>query len=389
MKRLQLTVVALAVAFVAVFACTGCSGGTASTEPSAKSAASVPVDKQVRVMLLDCPGSMGLCSFVQKVEDGAYKRNYRVATANNTETIVEAFETGDVDIALTYPGLAERIYSETEGSISVVAISSLNDSAIMTANKYVKKIGDIKGRKLYTTSPNVPRTYVLQHLLEAAEVADEVEVEFLASDTEVVATMSKERSAVGVIGEPARSSAMVYDRKIHDVVSLLDLWHEYVEDGSLPVNSVIVVRKEFYEKHPDAVKEFLDEAATSVDEVMLDPYTFAPKATELGLSETDEFAEASILRSELTCITGAEMKDAFTAYLEFLKLYEPNLFGGGETPEDFFLVVEGVGSTAEDDAGATDGSQEDEAEAKERRKEAAKADALAEIAEDEEAEEEK
>ena len=363
MKKVRALLLTLLYVLMVSVVC-GC-GTAASQEPSTSNAAGAAKGNKVRVLLLDCPGAMGFASFAQKAAEGEYANNYQIAIAENYSMVEEAIESEVVDIALTYPGTSAGIYNETEGSVAIVDVSSLIGSSIITGSRQIKSLDNLSGKTIYATGENTPRTYALRRVLELAGKTDAVGLEFMSTEAEVVATLSENRSAVGYLTEPDRSAASVYNKKLHDVVSLSELWKDLNDDGTLLVGTVVIVRKAFYEEHPDAVKEFVEAHRESVEEVLADPYTYAPIIADLGLSESAEFAEASIPKSDLCCITGEEMRVGLAGYLQLLNEYELGILGGELPPDDFYLVFDDdapATKSAPANTTATDEVPEDESE---------------------------
>ncbi|MBR3524899.1 MAG: ABC transporter substrate-binding protein, partial [Lachnospiraceae bacterium] len=90
---------------------------------------------------------------------------------------------------------------------------------------------------------------------------------------------------------------------------------EALNNGSRLVTGVTVVRKEFLEQHPDAVKAFLKDHADSAAFVNSDTQTAAEYVAEAGIIEKAPVAAKAIPYCNIVSISGSEMKTALAGYL--------------------------------------------------------------------------
>ncbi|MDE6168101.1 MAG: hypothetical protein K2G28_06550 [Acetatifactor sp.] len=99
-----------------------------------------------------------------------------------------------------------------------------------------------------------------------------------------------------------------------------------------------MVRKAFLEEHPEAVEEFLREHQASAEAVLEDVETGAALAVEAGILAKEAVAKKAIPECGITCMTGQEMKDALSAYLEVLADFDSGLIGGKLPADDFYFL---------------------------------------------------
>ena len=116
----------------------------------------------------------------------------------------------------------------------------------------------------------------------------------------------------------------------------LDLNQEWdaLDNGSGLITGVVVARKAFVEEHPTAVATFLDDYAASVDWVNENTADAAAFIGEYGIVDA-AVAEKALPYCNIVCITGSEMKEKLSGYLQVLLEGNPKSVGNA-VPEGGF-----------------------------------------------------
>ena len=120
---------------------------------------------------------------------------------------------------------------------------------------------------------------------------------------------------------------------------MTDEWDKLQEEDNkgAMITGVIVARKEFVEKNPEAVERFLDLYKESVEYVvhsvpeaasLIEKYDIVPAAV----------AEKALPYCNIVFIEGKEMKEKLSGYLNILKEQNPKSIGG-EVPADEFYYI--------------------------------------------------
>ncbi|MDN0062815.1 ABC transporter substrate-binding protein [Collinsella ihumii] len=334
----------------AVAALAGCSDSTAgagstsagSSASAAGSAEEEPVESvEVRVASLSGPTSIGLVSFMELAKDAErYDNTYTFNIYKAADEILPQVIKGDIDIALIPANAASVLYNKTEQGIACIDINTLGVLSVVTGDASIASFEDLAGRTVYLTGKGTTPEYTMNYLLNAAGIADSVTLEFKSEATEVVSTLAADASAVGVLPQPFVTAALAKNDALSAPVDLTDVWAQYADEGSQMVTGVTVVRREFAEAHEQAVVEFLTAQAASVATVNDDPAAAAPLVVEAGIIESEAVAEAAIPNCHLVCLTGEEMKDALSGYLEVLHAANPEAVGGTMPEDNFYFSID-------------------------------------------------
>lgn len=325
----------------------GCGGAPASAgsgSQAGSASADVPAAEpvSVRVASLKGPTSIGLVPLMDKAAGEELDNDYEFTITAVADEIVPQVIKGDIDIALVPANVASVLYAKTEGAVAVLDINTLGVLNVVTGDAAITSFEDLAGRTVYLTGKGTTPEYVMNYLLAQAGIADSVTLEFKAEATEVVSALAADPSAVGVLPEPFKTAALTKNEALTSPVALTDVWNAYAGDtGSQMVTGVTVVRREFADEHPEVVAEFLAEHEQSAEAVVADPATWAQGVVDAGIVEKAPIAQKAIPGCNIVCLSGEEMHDALSGYLQVLHAADPASVGGALPDEDFYLT--GVG----------------------------------------------
>lgn len=294
----------------------------------------------VRVGSMKGATSLGLLYLMEEAEQGESEGNYEFRMETGADAILPLVAKGELDIALVPANVASVLYGKTEGGISVIDINTRGVLYMVSSDASIENITDLKGKTIYLTGKGTTPDYALQYLLtENGMSVDDCTLEYKSEPTEVVALLAENPNAIGLLPQPFVTAACMQNEALSVVLDLNEEWNKVQgEDGSSMVTGVTIVRKEFLKEHADAVQTFLKEHAESAKAVNEDPATGATYAVKAGIIAKEPIAQKAIPACNITCITGAEMKQALSGYLEVLYGLAPESVGGALPGEDFYYV---------------------------------------------------
>ena len=322
---------------LAIAACAGQSA-TSQAEPEPEPEAAPVEPAEVHVASLKGPTSIGLASFMGNVDTLELNNTYTFTIATAADEILPAVIKGEVDIALIPANAAAVLYNKTEGGISVIDINTLGVLNVVTGDESIQQFADLAGKTVYMTGKGATPEYAMNFLLNKAGIADQVTLEFKSEPTEVVQALSADATAVGVLPQPFATAACVKNEALKAVIDLTDVWASSVDDGSQLLTGVTIVRNEFLAEHPEAVAEFIEQQAASVDAANADPAGVAPLVVAAGIIDAEPVAAKAIPSCHLVCITGAEMQSALSGYLQTLFYSDPASVGGALPTDSFYFL---------------------------------------------------
>lgn len=301
--------------------------------------ANVYAQQEVHVGSMKGPTSMGLVNFMEdeKNDTDSDDEKYTFEMVTAADELLAKFTSDEVNFALVPANMASVLYNKTKGNVQVVNINTLGVLYLVTADDSITSIADLKGKTVYSTGKGQTPEYALNYLLAANGLTeDDVTVEFKSEATEVVATLVKDESAIGVLPQPFATVACKQNENLKEVCDLTAEWDK-TEKGTM-VTGVTIAKKDFIEANPEIVEEFLDEHEESVEKALENPTATAELIAAAGIVEKAPIAEAALPKCNITCMEGEQMKAALSGYLEVLFEQNPDSVGGNVPAEDFYYI---------------------------------------------------
>lgn len=346
MKKWISVILAAAMSLSLLAGC-GASGTSSSSAESASQASSVSASSEAssvaaerttfRIASLKGPTTMGLVELMDSADKGEARHDYQVTMYGAADEISPQLIKGDVDVALVPCNLASVLYNKTEGAVQVAAINTLGVLYIVTNGDDIASVADLKGKTIYSTGKGTTPEYVLNYVLaeNGLTVGTDVTVEYLSEATEVAAAMeSAGEGAVAMLPQPYVTTLQMQNENVKVALDMTEEWNKVSPDSAL-VTGVAVVRKDFVEAHPEAFKEFLEDYAASVDFVNSDVEAAAELVAGYEIVPKAAVAQKALPECNITFITGTEMKEKVSGYLQVLYDQAPDSVGG-TMPDDAF-----------------------------------------------------
>lgn len=310
---------------------------TEAAETTESSAAQTEADADaVRVGSLKGPTTMGLVNLMSEAEAGETEGNYSFEMAAQADELLAGMVSGDLDIALVPANVASVLYNKTEGGVSVIDINTLGVLYCVTGDESIHSVKDLAGKTVLTTGQGTTPEYVLNYLLAQNGVTD-CTLEFKSEATEIAAVLKEDASKIAVLPQPFATVAQAQNEALKTAFSLTDEWNA-VSDGSQLLTGVTVVRAAFLDEHKDEVEQFIADHEKSAEQAVNDVDTTAELVAKYGIIEKAPIAKKALPYCNIVCITGDEMKQALSGYLNVLFEQDAKSVGGALPADDFYYT---------------------------------------------------
>lgn len=333
MKHLWKKGLALCLALLMTASLAACGGGKEPPAPPQEDEAETPVT--VRVAALKGPTAMGLVKVMHDDPHSALGPSYEFTLAGSADEVTPALIQGELDAACVPANLASVLYNQTEGEIVTLAVNTLGVLYLVEKGNAVQSLADLKGKTIVAAGKGSTPEYALRYLLQenGIDPDGDVVIDWKSEHSECVAALASGAATIALLPQPF---VTVAESKIEDLRMALDLNQEWdaLDNGSGLITGVVVARKAFVEEHPTAVATFLDDYAASVEWVNENTADAAAFIGEYGIVDA-AVAEKALPYCNIVCITGGEMKEKLSGYLQVLLEGNPKSVGGA-VPEDGF-----------------------------------------------------
>ena len=345
MKKIISLITALMLSAALLAGCGSSDGGSAdqneTQENSGAQAQAEPAD--VNVMALKGPTAMGMVKLMDDADSGNVDtENYSFEIAASADEVTPKLIQGDADIAAVPANLASVLYNKTEGQIQVMAVNTLGVLYIVENGDSVQSVTDLAGRTIYASGKGSTPEYALNFILEKNGLTPgtDVTIEWKSEHSECVSAIAQDPEGIAMLPQPFVTTAQTKNPDLRVALELTEEWDKVMENEetkSSLLTGVVVVRKEFAEENPEAVEDFLDRYADSVDYVNNNVEDAAKLVGNYDIV-TEDVAVKAIPECNIVCITGEDMKEQLSGYLAVLKDANPESIGGELPGDDFYYI---------------------------------------------------
>ena len=305
-----------------------------TTEAPVTTEAPAPEPVAMRVAALKGPTGMGLAKLMDDSAAGDTANDYTFTLAGDPTQVSASVIKGEVEVACVPVNLASTLYNKTEGKYICLAINTLGVLHILEAGDSVQSIADLAGKTLYATGQGSTPEYILNYILEKNGIADKVTVEYETEHTALVSLFANGSVTLGMLPEPNVSAAMVQTPTLRKALDLTAEWDKVCDTSA--VQGCVIVKKEFAEANPDALKAFMNEYAASVEFVNANVEQAAALCETYGIVPKAAIAKRALPNCNIVFVTGEEMQTDLSAFLGVLFDANPKSVGGKLPGEDFY-----------------------------------------------------
>ena len=287
----------------------------------------------VNIGVLKGPTGMGAAWLMDQNEQGLSANSYNFTIAGAPDVLTGQLISGDMDMAALPTNAISTLYNKTEGKITVLGVNALGVLYILENGDRINSVADLEGKTILASGQGSTAEYVLNYILEQNGVSAEI---FWASEHSEAATLalSGEYDIV-MLPEPFVTTVTTKNGSFRVALDLTREW-DALGGGELTMGG-IAVRTEFLEAHPDAVKAFVKEYASSVAFTNAQPADAAKLIAKYEIA-AEEIAKNAIPRCNIVWLHGDNYKAKLENFLGVV--YEANPAGiGGKMPGDDFYQI--------------------------------------------------
>ncbi len=295
---------------------------------------SPPEAVQTRFAALKGPTAMGLVHLMSTPGIGEH---WTFTLAGSADEVTPALIKGDLDVACVPANLASVLYNKTEGGVVCLAVNTLGVLYIVENGDEIQSVADLAGKTIVSAGKGSTPEYGLRYLLSenGVDPDKDVTIDWKSEHSECVAALASGAATVAMLPQPFVTAAQ---NKLEHLRVALDLTAEWdaLDNGSAMITGVAVARRAFAEEHPETVEGFLQYYAQSVDWVNGNPAEAAELIAAYGIIESAAIAEQALPHCNIVCLTGQEMYEKLSGYLQVLSEAAPEAVGGALPRDDFF-----------------------------------------------------
>lgn len=290
----------------------------------------------IRVAALKGPTAMSMVKLMDMSEKEETAGNYVYTLATAPDEVTGKLISGEIDIAAVPTNLSSVLYNKTEGKIQVAALNTLGVLYVVENGDSVKTFADLAGKNIAASGLGAVPEYAFNYLLAENGITDAT-VSYKTEHAECAALLASGQADVAVLPEPFVTSALAQNPNLRVALDLTAEWEKVAKDESALAMGCIVVQKDFAEKNPQAVADFLKEYKQSAEYATNEKNVndCAALIEKYGIIKA-AVAEKALPNCNIVFMEGAEMKATLSGFLQVLFDANPKAVGGKMPLDDFY-----------------------------------------------------
>jgi NitT/TauT family transport system substrate-binding protein len=195
----------------------------------------------------------------------------------------------------------------------------------------------LRGKTIYVAGngavPELSLNYIL--MSNGLVPGKDLTIEFKSEPAEIIPFLLKDENGIAMLPQPFAATAQMRIEGLRIALDLTKEWDAVATDGSSFVTSVMIVKKDFAEQHPELVKTFAEEYAASTSWVNANVAEAAVLVANTGIADA-QVAEMALPYCSISYIDGLPMKEKLGGYLQTLFNQNPKSVGDKMPDEGFY-----------------------------------------------------
>lgn len=292
----------------------------------------------MNVYVLTGPTGIGAVNLIDSAKNGNGLHNYTFTAVTAPTDVLNAVSNKQADIAAVPTNLAATLYNKTNGGVKVLAVNTLGVLYVLTnEGTEITSVADLRGKKVYTTGQGSNPEYIINYILEknGLNPKTDLDIQFKANGEELPAVWATEPDAVIISPQPVATSITTKYKGSKMALNLTEEWNKIDSESAL-MQGCVIVRNEFLEANPEAVKDFLTDYKASIEKAQTDYDTTAALCETYGIVAKAAVAKAAMPYVGLCYIDGNEMKIKLSGFLTVMHTADAKSVGGKLPGEDFW-----------------------------------------------------
>lgn len=247
----------------------------------------------------------------------------------------------EIDIGFMPLNVAAKVFNSSGEKIICAAICGEGNLSLITKDKAVKKLSDLKNKTVTVAGKGATPEYIFKYVLcnnkLKIDEQDGVFLDFSTPTPSIAGLLISDKIKYAVLPEPFTSIVM---SKSEESFYSIDLQKEFTKNSKLKTSyplTVIVIRGEFAASNMDDVKEFLELYADSSLWVQKNPKDAGSLCEKLQIGVNADVAEVSIPKSAYVYKKAADSKKEIESLLKIFLEYDGSSIGGKLPSNNFYL----------------------------------------------------
>jgi len=244
----------------------------------------------------------------------------------------------ELDIAAVPVNVASKVYNLTKGKYELAVINTLGVLYVLSADKSINSLEDLKGQTIYCGTPGATPDFILKNLMNKNNLKpdEDILIDYSLNNSELAQAVIGGDIEYAILPEPFATMVSMKNKDIKRCINIQEEWNN-VEESAEIVMGALVVKKEFRENNTEFLNKFLKEYETSVSWVNDNLVEGGKLLEKHEILPSSKIAELSIPNCNIVYIDAQSKKDEILNFLKILYDFDKKSIGGKLPDENFFM----------------------------------------------------
>ena len=273
--------------------------------------------------LLNGPTAIGALKMIND-----YKK-INISIINSPNNILASIIKGEVDIAAVPANMASIIYNRGL-NYKAVAVVSETKMFIVSSDKNIKSIDDLKNKTIYCGLKLSTPDLMLQYLIKNQNIKG-ANINYSLGNLDLSKALASKKVDIAILPEPFLSSALLENKDINIIVDISKYITPY------PV-AVLIAKQSFIENNNDLLKEILNEYKKSSEYILNNKEKIESLIKQTSILINAKAVSYGIDRIGITFYNDKNMKIKLNNYYNFIYNFDKKLIGNKIPEDDFYYI---------------------------------------------------
>lgn len=315
-------------------------GSTQESTPDEDENDDKPNEKvSINVSVLNGTTGFGMAHLMAQSDAGNATNSYNFKVETDATLIVSGLLAGSIDMAALPTNAAANVYNKSNGKVQVLAINTLGVLYLAQKNGQISSINELEGKTIYVPAQNP--MFIAKHIFDSNNLDVTLDSTTYSTPAALQSAVIAGQVEYAILPQPVITAAIAGAKKANINYSIaLDLTKEWnkIPNSKELVQGCIVVRKDFANKNPDAIKAFLAEYEASINYLNTNVKEAAELIVQYKIFANASVAEKAIPSCNVTFMIGNDMKNAMKSFIEAMYKIAPASVGNKLPSEDFYYI---------------------------------------------------
>ena len=250
----------------------------------------------------------------------------------------------EIDVGFMPLNVAAKVYNSGNKVLICSAVTGLGNLSLITTDPNLRRIADLKGKKLYVAGQGATPEYLLRYILEenkltyGDEKGKDLSLDFSIPTAQLASQLISGKIKYALVPEPFATIAKLKSDKVRVAVDLQKEYLEITGEQEIYPLSVMVVRADYAKENAEIFDSFLTEYEKAVSWTINNPKEAGILSEKNGLGLTAEVVENSIPLSNYTFLNADKSVNQIEAMLLLFLKCDTTSIGGKLPDKDFYYA---------------------------------------------------